>query len=788
MSSPTARILSAAGALIGARDGFCYRFFRAGGLDQVRIESADDLRHLGQLDRKLWVALSCPVKGLEFDQRTLALLDKDGDKRVRAPEVVDAVTWCCRMLKDPAAIFAGAGSLPLAAINDADPEGAAILAGARQILVNLGKPDAPALSVAEASDTTKIFAEATFNGDGVVKPGCAKDPAIRQVIEDIIAITGADTDRSGKPGINQTRSDGFFANLTAYLAWWDAGTQGGSVLPVGEATPAAFAAYVAVRAKIEDYLARCGLAAFDARAAAALNRPVEDYLAITAKDLGALGSEVELLPLQTIAAARSLDLTSGINPAWSARIAAFRAQVVEVLHPGCAQLDASTWLAIKAVFAPYEAWVMGKQGAVVESLGTPRLRAIHNLGAQAAINALITEDLAVKPRVDAIEAVERLVRYHRDLALLLRNFVNFGDFYDRVPPPPIFNCGTLFLDQRSFELCVRVDDIAAHGTLATLARVYIAYCTCTRTGGEKMVVAVGVTQGDSDYLIAGRNGMFIDRAGRDWDATITKIIDHPISIQQAFWAPYKKIGKMINDTIEKIAGDKDKAMMDKASASVTSSASQVTAGKPPVEKPKIDTGMLAAIGIATASLASAVGSIAASLFGLPPWKIPLIIVGVILAISLPAMIIAYMKLRQRTLGPLLEGNGWAINGRVKINIPLGNSLTALKTLPLNAERSFADPFEDKSASRRRRRVTWILVVTILAGGGWLWQSGRCAHWWSALTMNDTQRLEAELADLEAQLKTLGDTVNVRKAVLDKQATEVKAELEKQTSAPPTPAP
>jgi hypothetical protein len=198
--------------------------------------------------------------------------------------------------------------------------------------------------------------------------------------------------------------------------------------------------------------------------------------------------------------------------------------------------------------------------------------------------------------------------------------------------------------------------------------------------------------------------------------------------------------------------------------------------------------MLAAIGIATASLASAVGSIAASLFGLPPWKIPLIIVGVILAISLPAMIIAYMKLRQRTLGPLLEGNGWAINGRVKINIPLGNSLTALKTLPLNAERSFADPFEDKSASRRRRRVTWILVVTILAGGGWLWQSGRCAHWWSALTMNDTQRLEAELADLEAQLKTLGDTVNVRKAVLDKQATEVKAELEKQTSAPPTPAP
>ena len=66
------------------------------------------------------------------------------------------------------------------------------------------------------------------------------------------------------------------------------------------------------------------------------------------------------------------------------------------------------------------------------------------------------------------------------------------------------------------------------------------------------------------------------------------------------------------------------------------------------------------------------------------WQMPLAIGGIVLAISGPSMAIAALKLQQRTLGPLLEGNGWAINGRIRINIPLGTSLTAAKKLPPGA--------------------------------------------------------------------------------------------------------
>ncbi len=38
-----------------------WRFFRAGGFDQVQLETGADLMHLDQLDLKLWVALACPA-------------------------------------------------------------------------------------------------------------------------------------------------------------------------------------------------------------------------------------------------------------------------------------------------------------------------------------------------------------------------------------------------------------------------------------------------------------------------------------------------------------------------------------------------------------------------------------------------------------------------------------------------------------------------------------------------------------------------------------------------------
>ena len=37
-----------------------WRFYRAGGVDQVRLDRGADILNLPDLDQKLWVALSAP--------------------------------------------------------------------------------------------------------------------------------------------------------------------------------------------------------------------------------------------------------------------------------------------------------------------------------------------------------------------------------------------------------------------------------------------------------------------------------------------------------------------------------------------------------------------------------------------------------------------------------------------------------------------------------------------------------------------------------------------------------
>jgi hypothetical protein len=689
-------------------------FRRLGGLDQVALDRAEDLRHLPGLDPKLWVALACPVKGLELDPRTLALLDTDGDGRVRVPEVVAAVRWCDARLKDLGVLVPGADALPLAEIDDARPEGKALLAAARRILASLGRPDAPSVAPADVADVSKVFADTRFNGDGVVTPESADDPATRQVVEEAIACAGGVPDRSGKPGVDQARLDAFWAELAAFDAWSRKG-EGADVRVAGAGTAAAFEAVRAVRAKVDDWFTRSGLAALDPRIPPLLARPEAEVAAMAGKDLSATSAEVVSLPLARVEGGRPLPLADGVNPAWAAALAALqRDAVTPLLGPGRGALSAADWAALVARLAPYEAWVAEKKGAPVERLGADRVRALLAGGGKAAVEALLAEDRAREAEAGAVADVVRMVHYRRDLHLLLRNFVSFADFYDPARPA-VFQAGSLYIDGRACHLCVKVDDPGAHAALAGRSRMFVAYCECKRPG-EAMKVAACVTQGDADYLAVGRNGVFYDRQGRDWDATVVRIAENPISIRQAFWSPYKKFGKMVEDQVARFAAAKEKEGEGKLAAAAEQTTGVATGQKAPPKAEPVDVGrmvgIIAALGVGAGALGTLFGGFVSGFIGLQPWWAKVVaLVAVPLVISGPSMLIAWLKLRQRTLGPVLDATGWAVNGRVKVNLPLGTALTDVASLPAGARRSLADPYADRGRARRRA-WTWLLLLAV----------------------------------------------------------------------------
>lgn len=708
--------------------GHRWRFFRAGGFDQVVLDSGADLLALGTLDQKLWVALSCPVEGIEFDRRTLEFVDSDSDGHIRAPEIIAAARWAAGVLRDPDLLVTRSESLPLSMIDDAGEEGKAVLAGAKLVLSVLGKPDAAEITLDDAGDTARIFSQARFNGDGIVPARAALEPGLRSAIEDIVARLGGPSDRSGEPGVTAETVERFFTEARAIAAWWEEGRRPG-IRPFGDDTAARHELFGALRPRIEDYFQRCRVAAYDGRAASLLAPSEADYQKLSATNLGEDAEALEQFPLAVPAAGKALPLSTGLNPAHADAVRRFGAEIAApVLGSGDALTDAG-WGIVRSRFAPYEAWLAAKPPTALETLGEERVRQLVSEGVEEALRDLVARDKAVEPEVAAIASVEKLLRCCRDLHPLANNFVSFRDFYTR-KGKAIFQAGTLYLDGRSADLCVAVTDVGKHASVATLSRVFLVYCDCARRGGEeKRTIAAGFTAGDSDFLTVGRNGVFYDRNGQDWDAAIVRIVEHPISIRQAFWAPYKRIGRMLGEQIQKVAAARSRASEEQAALRMIQAGEKAGAGRPsPPPPPPFDVakfaGIFAAIGLAIGAIGTALASAVTGLFHLSWWQVPLVFAGLFLLVSGPSVLLAWLKLRKRNLGPILDANGWAVNARAKINIPFGASLTAAARLPENAERSLSDPFAEK-----RRPWAFYLVLAALAGAlAVLWRQGYLARW------------------------------------------------------------
>jgi hypothetical protein len=677
-----------------------WNFFRAGGFDQVQIDSGADLLALKELDQKLWVALSCPTRGIEFDNKTLDLIDHDGDAHVHANEVLSAIAWAGGLLKNSDLLVKGSDSVALADIDDSSEEGQQVLVSAQYILKCLGKADATEISLADMADIEKFVAGLEFNGDGVIHTGQIADAGTRKTVEDIIKYRGSVPDLSGNAGIDKEISDAFFTEVAAYSGWQVSGNADGDIRFLGENTQAAADAFHAIRDKVNDYFTRCQLAAYDARAAVPLSRSAEDYQNIAAQTLSAQNTDIANFPLATVEPDKPLPLISGINPAWQKQVDALREQAIFPLFGKKETLLAFEWADLCARFAAFDTWQAAKPACCAEELGEARLREIFGSSHEKTIDNLISQDKAVETEVKAIRSVEKLLHFNRDLFKLVNNFVSFRSFYTG-RDKAIFQVGTLYLDGRSCDLCIKVEDIGKHAEFASMSGLYLAYCDCVRSGGtEKMSIAAAFTAGDSDFLMIGRNGIFYDRRGQDWDATIVRIVDHSISIRQAFWAPYKKLSKFISEQLQKLAASKAATADEKLIKAATESARPVTdTSPPPPPKTPFDVGkfagIFAAIGLALGAIGGVLASLVSGILGLKFWQIPLAIIGLMLLISGPAMILAWFKLKKRNLGPILDANGWAINARARINIPFGTSLTKLAHLPAGSHRSLTDPFAEK---------------------------------------------------------------------------------------------
>ena len=682
-------------------DKYNWTFTSVGGTVRVKITSGADIAHLGELDRKLWTVLSCPAKNLEFDQKTLELIDVDHDGNIRVDEVIATAEWLTGILKDPDLLLTRGTEIPFSAFNEENENGAKLLASAKQILANL-KLEKDSIALEDTADMTKIFADTKFNGDGIITPASADDEKLTALITTITEKIGKATDRSGADGITADHIEAFYTALADYAAWQAAGTK--EVFPFGDKTADALAAVEALKDKVADYFMRCKLIGFDQAIAPAVDVSVDKIGAIEG-NLADAGSAIAEEPLAKPVADGVLPLDA-VNPAWKAAVEAMRALVLDADKK---TLTEAEWADICGKFAPYTAWMGEKKGAEVESLGIDEVKALLKADQKEALLKLIEADKALEEEALSIEAVDKLLRLFHNFYDYLNNYVVFADFYDP-DRKAIFQAGRLYIDQRSTDLCIRVD--GPHPEISSLSGMYILYCACKSDKmGKTMNIAAVLTKGDVDGLRPGKNAVFYDRDGNDWSAVVTSIVENPLSLWQAFWAPYKKAGRWISDKVNSFASDKAAKGEGTLSTITEKATDKPAAGADAAQKAApIDVGKIAVITMAIAAVSGVVAIIVNTLKGLTWWQWIVLIVVLMLVISLPSVFIAWRKLRHRDLGPILNANGWAINAASYVRGKFAKGMTEVAKFP---KLTAVDPVARRKAAWRKFWC-WLFVILLAA--------------------------------------------------------------------------
>jgi len=565
------------------------------------------------------------------------------------------------------------------------------------------------VTLSQIDDAMSKFADLPFNGDGIIEPASTGEREGLSLLLKTLIDAGYTIQGSGVvQGVDASCVEGFLADVKAAASWHDEAVDKPDLVPFGDSSPVLLSLYNANREMVDDFFRRCRILAM-ANSDEISGELGAVFSSLLAKNIADDAGGLTGLPLALPNKESVLDIEKPLHPVFEESCKAFFQALSKAEAAPCKQMTFVHWNMIKAKIAPYKDWIDRKPHSGAFTLGDEAVHAYMKDSRFGELLELIEKDMTYGSYAEHFHELKNLSLLKRDLLRILRNFVNFDDFYLR--KKGVFQSGRLDVDGRELEYCMEVSNPAAHTTMAGLASTYLIYCDCTNKEGGKKAIVDALTSGDADTLFAGRNGLYYDAANSEWDAVITKMITQPISIREAFFSPYKWFVRTLEDLAMKRAANAEAASMGKVKSAAETTVNVVAKPEtvPVISPKKIDVGTVAAIGVALGSIGAMITGILTTFVGMGAWM-PIGLLSIVLLISGPSMILAYMKLRKRNIGPLLNAEGWAVNGKLKVNVPFGATLSHLAVLPLGSTRQINDPF----AKKRRPWLLYFAVALIVA--------------------------------------------------------------------------
>ncbi|MEG2414292.1 MAG: hypothetical protein RR982_06240 [Kiritimatiellia bacterium] len=675
-----------------------FKFYKMARTVQVSLASGADIANLSTLDKKFWLVLSCPAKVAGYDCAVGRVLDTDSDGRVRVPEVLAAIEWLKPRVADFDRLFVPVEGLSIDDICATSTEGKVL----RQLFAKLAKEGI--LTEQSIDAAIAEFRQGVANGDGVI-PTTAVDTKWVPVAESIIAVTGGTDAYDGTKGISLKDLDTFKGALEAYQGWRNATPQLTANFG-GLSAAEAVALVTRLAPKVDEFFTACNLVRYNPAMRETLIAPVS---------ADALAGALLALPAVNQGA---LDFEEGINPLYRAEMSQL-AKVATALDPSVKGLTVAVWEMIRATVAPFVAWAaLRPVGAdVFTAMDEQMIAFSSDASVRECFIKVLAEDSANAALAEAFVELKKLLILRTKFLRFLRNFVNVTDLYSPTSKP-LFLVGTLFMDGRACTLCFPIEQAAAaHATAAASSKCCLVYCTLKRFSAQapRTICAV-FTAGSVVNLAVGKNGLFFDLEGNDWEASVCHVIANPISLTEAFFTPWRKIGAAFTGVIHKFISGKNDAAVAGMSAKVTGAVTAPVAATPaPAGNGGAMMASVATLGIALSFIATAVTGVVASLTNTPFWKIGLAVTGIIFVVSIPSVILTWFKLRARDLAPVLNASGWAINRTIGLTPGLGKLFTQCAVYV--GQRFICPPMKESHV--KRALLLWLFFLAVaIAVAGW----------------------------------------------------------------------
>lgn len=680
------------------------KFIKLGKSYQLCIDTPEALKQIVNLDESLWAISSAPTSAYLMDKAFLDYVDGDKNGRIRTDEIKGVVKWCLDTLTDVSCFAEPIPEIQTKLIDDASADGPGLKVTIAYVAEQY-KTDGEVTSLDNVRLCMKELRSKPLNGDGVVVPESSQDAEISAYIAAAIKATGGTPDISGAQGVNVPQLEAFRDAIKAFLEWQKNGAVDGPAMPLGVATPKAWDTMKKYEEQIDKFFLVARFRDFD---------PANSARFISASAAAdSAGDALGAAPIAKPDDAGALPLTgSGINPIYRGVINELIAAVIEpVLGKDITALTEADWNKVKSTLAPYGAYLASKQGAIVEGLAHDDLVKWTSEKYHAAIVELAKIDEDIANRAAALNKLEKLILCRMHLIEFVNNYVNLSKLYNP-KATALFECGRAVIDGRWFNMAIPVTDTNAHSNVAKGSGIFIIYLdVIPNDKTPTLKVAMPATSGTRGNLAVGKRGVFFDLKGNEHDAVITKIIEAPISLYEAMLAPFKKVGEFLIGKIEGKSANAEKALISTVDATTKNPPANNQNGNSPAN-------MMMGLSLSVAALGSSLAFITKSLGNMDIWTILQGLGIAFLAVLVPIVLVAFIKLGRQDLSSILEGCGWAVNQRMRLTKKLRKQFTAKAKYPCKAsgtpcKRFFSNLFYTALAILDIYCLYWFIKVIIL---------------------------------------------------------------------------